>query len=62
MRCIICDVSSSGLSYFNPDRALSTSFHEHEGDLLCSECYEGYSSVMDDFFLEDTLGEDEEID
>lgn len=62
MRCVLCDSNSNGLSYFNIDRPLCTSFHSVNGETFCSECYEGYSEVMTDYYLEDELNELNEED
>lgn len=63
MRCICCDRSDQGLSMFRPDgryHATRFSTDPHTGFDYCSECNESYSEVMEDFFDEDLIEEEQE--
>lgn len=59
-RCIYCDASSTGLSYYNLDRPFAKHFHETNDGFICDDCWEAGEEVLDDWHFEETMNEEEE--
>lgn len=61
MRCAICDANDQGLSLYKSDNVFTTNFHvAPNGDYICGECMSYIEDVETDYYIQDTLDEEDE--
>lgn len=61
MRCICCDASDVGLSYYNPlGKAYAKNFHLVGSDYYCDDCYQPGEEVMSDFYDQENEADEDE--